>query len=172
MAKKKSAEKPSDDEDLNDEAALDEESAEVIPVVDVPPAPEVLLPTRDWRDVERLREIRDLKKLVDEDLDFDSLFPPKPLPTVKPLKPAKAAKTPKLPKAAKVLAAAPAVTTTAKPAATAKPVKEKSPAKTLAAKPAAAKAPAKKAPKKSGGLLKVLKKALKPKKPAAKKKKR
>lgn len=33
------------------------------------PAPAAKL--RDWRDVEKLKEMRNLRKLVDDDLDFD-----------------------------------------------------------------------------------------------------
>lgn len=54
-----------DDELVDEEEAGDEEA----PPVDVPPPPATKL--RDWRDVEKLKEERRLRRLIDDDLDFD-----------------------------------------------------------------------------------------------------
>lgn len=88
---------------------------------------------RDWRDVERYREMKELRRLVDDDYGLEEIFH-------LPLKPrADVAIPPKLPKAA-------AAKILPKPAATAKPAAKpngKTPPK-AAAKPAPkAKAPAK-----------------------------
>ena len=126
---------------------------------------------RDWRDVERYREIKELRKLVDEDeyAQLEALFP-KPVRTLDPRGGAR-------PRAAKAkpAAAKPAAATSAKATA---PVKGATPAKATpvvpakAAKPAAsakaAPAPAKPAAK--GLLAKVVAKLTKPSpKPSAKK---
>lgn len=46
---------------------------EDVPNVDAVAAPEVKL--RDWRDVEKFKEERRLRKLIDDDLDFEDLGP-------------------------------------------------------------------------------------------------
>lgn len=53
------------DEFVDDADALDEDVPNVEPVA---PSPVKL---RDWRDVERFKEERALRRVIDEDLDFD-----------------------------------------------------------------------------------------------------
>lgn len=54
---------------------------------------------RDWRDVERYREIKELKQLVDDDLGIEELFEnplkPKPMPAPGPARMARAAEKPR-----------------------------------------------------------------------------
>ena len=170
MAKKKAAAKPDSEEDLDEtEEVLEDGPGEVIPVVEAPPPPDTPVMIRDWRDVERLREIRELKRLVDEDTDFDTLFPPRPMPTVKPPKPVKAPKPPKVPKAAKVAPAPVVVAAPVKAEVVVKPKAATQKSEKKAKSPSPKKI-AKKPAKKSGGLMKALRKALKPKNPAKKKK--
>jgi hypothetical protein len=102
--------------------------------------PAVPLRMRDWRDVERYREMKELKDLVDDDSGIAEIFapPPRPIPAAKgkarlaaAVKPAPAAKP-----------GAAAAKVGAKPAAQ-KPVPEKPAAhKTVAHKPAPHKAAA------------------------------
>lgn len=54
-----------DDELVDEEEAGDDEA----PPVDVPPPPATKL--RDWRDVEKLKEERRLRQLIDDELDFE-----------------------------------------------------------------------------------------------------
>lgn len=58
------------DEFVDDAEALDEDVPNVEPVI-----PSAKL--RDWRDVERFKEERALRRVIDEDLDFDE--PPRRL---------------------------------------------------------------------------------------------
>lgn len=140
--------------------------------------PEADLRLRDWRDVERYREIKELRQLVDEDdyAALEALFPKPvrnadPRATGRPRKAAKAA----APKPAAVKPGAPVVAGKgAAPAAKAvapvkgvsAAVKPAAPVKGTAAKaaPAAAAKPAAK-----GLLAKMVAKLTKPSKPAAKK---
>ena len=90
-------------------------------------APQLPLRMRDWRDVERYREMKELKDLVDDDSGIAEIFAPPPRPEPKLTgKAAKAAAAAKL-AAAKLAAAqaqaqAQARTKAAPPPAPAKPV--------------------------------------------------
>lgn len=89
---------------------------------------------RDWRDVERYREIKELKQLVDDDLGIEELFEnplkPKPMPAPGPARMARAAEKPKV--------APPKAVAVAKPVTVAKPApapvnhRKKAPAKVRA----------------------------------------
>ena len=86
---------------------------------------------RDWRDVERFREMKDLRRLVDDDYGLEEIFHI-------PLKPRAEA----LPRASKLVLPAKLLPTKSAPA----PAKAAAPAKAVPAKAAAkAPAPAKKA---------------------------
>ena len=85
---------------------------------------------RDWRDVERFREMKELRSLVDDDYGLEEIFRPPPRPRPDPGRAARLAPAPAKAAPAKAPAAAP------KPAA--KPAKE---APKAHAKPAAKPAP-------------------------------
>lgn len=130
--------------------------------------PEADLRLRDWRDVERYREIKELRKIVDEDdyAALEAIFPkpvrnPDPRTTGRPR--SKAAK----PVAAKPASAAPAGKAVApvKPAPAGKPAPAAKAAP--AVKPAAKIAPAK--PEAKGLLAKMVAKLTKPARPEPKK---
>jgi hypothetical protein len=71
--------KPAIDEFADDVEGFEEE----LPAVDAEGNPIPGTRTRDWRDVEKYRELRELKKLVGE--DFDHLFDDElSLPSAKP----------------------------------------------------------------------------------------
>lgn len=57
-----------DDADPSDEEAVNVDPDSVAAVVKA----------RDWRDVERYKEMRELRKLVDDDLDLDDLLNDRP----------------------------------------------------------------------------------------------
>lgn len=92
----------------------DEDESWEDPVVD--PDGEQATPNmrmRDWRDVERYREIKELKQLVDDDLAIEEVFenPLKQKPLPPPARPLRAVRAVEKPRAAPV-----------KPAPAAKPV--------------------------------------------------
>ena len=102
--------------------------------VDTAPPEEALQPQRDWRDVEKYREMRELRRLVGDEFDFTDVLGeirvrPKSAGGTAPVKnpPAPAA----MPKAAPKPKAPPP-----KPAAKAKPKPPHKPAPKRAAKPA------------------------------------
>lgn len=119
-------------------------------VVDADDEAAANLRLRDWRDVERFRELRELRRLVDDDYGLEEIFH---LPVK--LKPRAEPGIPVPPTIARMLkplpgpAARPAAKAApAKPAASAKPApaNSKTHAKPAPIKPAAAKASAKPAP--------------------------
>ena len=70
-SKKSSSPPPDqDDDDFDDMSDNDGDSDES---VDYEPEMRAGEKLRDWRDVERYKEMRELRHLVDDDLDFDDL---------------------------------------------------------------------------------------------------
>lgn len=72
MARKpKQKPQPEAAKSFEDVAPFDSEVGDEDPVVIEPDIPPPDTKSRDWRDVERYKEMRRLRKLVDDDLDMD-----------------------------------------------------------------------------------------------------
>lgn len=93
MAGKKAA-KPKDEESVEEAEAWEEESGDAA-AADKEPKP--LLRMRDWRDVERYREIKALRDQVDDDFGMEEVFGPPPSRVIQ-VRPVRAGRAPKTPK--------------------------------------------------------------------------
>ena len=72
MARKpKQKPQPEAPKSFDDSAPFESEGGDEDVSVIEPDDPPVDTRMRDWRDVERYKEMRQLRKLVDDDLDFD-----------------------------------------------------------------------------------------------------